>query len=78
MTATRDCSNGTAILLIQPASNLEYGRAAYPANLSFLFGRPAMGTYVPYDLIAGVVKVLGRNSPPLQTSVRNSCNLVTP
>ena len=35
MTATEDCSKVTAILLIQPASYLQCGRAAHPANLSF-------------------------------------------
>ena len=35
MTATEYCSNVTAIILIQPASYLQHGRAAYPANLSF-------------------------------------------
>lgn len=34
MTATEDCSNVTAIILIQPASYLQHGQAAYPANLS--------------------------------------------
>ena len=34
MTATEDCSNVTAIILIQPASHLQHGQAAYPANLS--------------------------------------------
>ena len=34
MTATEDCSNVTAIILIQPASYLQCGQAAYPANLS--------------------------------------------
>ena len=34
MTATEDCSNVTAIILIQPVSYLQYGQAAYPANLS--------------------------------------------
>ena len=35
MTATEDYSNVTAMFLIQPASYLQYGQAAYPANLSF-------------------------------------------
>jgi len=34
MTATEDCSNVTAIILIQPVSYLQHGQAAYPANLS--------------------------------------------
>ena len=34
MTATEDCSKVTAICLIQPVSYLQYGLAAYPANLS--------------------------------------------
>ena len=34
MTATEDSSKVTAILLIQPASYLQCGRAAYSANLS--------------------------------------------
>ena len=35
MTATEDSSKVTAILLIQPASYLQCGLAAYPAKLSF-------------------------------------------
>ena len=38
MNATEDCSKVTAIILIQPASYLQHGRAAYPANLSFVLG----------------------------------------
>ena len=37
MTATGDKSKVTAILLIQPVSHFQYGRAAHPANLSFRF-----------------------------------------
>lgn len=34
MTATEEDSNVTAIILIQPASYLQHGQAAYPANSS--------------------------------------------
>ena len=35
MTATEDCSNVTAIFLIQPVNYLQHGQAAHPANSGF-------------------------------------------
>ena len=64
MTATEDCSNVTAIFLIQPVSYLQYGQAAYPANSSF--SRETLEETSTSALLADASSVLGRSSPPFQ------------
>ena len=66
----------TAILLIQPASYLQYGRAAYPANLSLGSG-DSQGDF-DFHPISRCRFSFGPKLPTVSTSVPNSCNLVSP
>ena len=74
MTATQEGLPGDGHFLIQPASYLQYGQAAYPANLSFGQGVSPKGRLL---LSTQSADAEGKRTevPTFPTSVPNSCNL---